>query len=317
MQTSKILAGYSRKLNSFFKNSQQFSKALAEYFAKEGVGLKDSTLEKHKFFFNNIVAFLQEKNLHDIMIHELRPRHMEAFRLWLYETRPSCSKEHASRHIKHCIGAIKLAVKLEAYIYVCGIKWRPVVNGIELVESEKDKSAEPVSLTSEEVRRIINYKPISKSHALAIDLFLFQCFTGLSYMDLWLYEVVDEGGHLWVTSANGRGKNGNAYWSEYNDHAKVIHEKYNGEFPEITVQAYNRAIKAIALKLAINKELSSHNARKTFATLKYIQGHSIESIADQLGNDPKTTQKYYITRSNDRTKGEIKRLGDVPLLKAS
>lgn len=286
-----------------FWRSRAFVEVLNEYFRHISVGLKPSTHEKHKFFYNNIEAFFKERDV-KITLAEITPAVIEELRIWLYTTRHNCSREHASRHIKHCKAAFRYAVKL-GYS-----KSSP----IEHVETDRDKTGLAISLTAQEVAKLLRADYKNSSFELTLDLFLFQCFTGLSYMDLWIYEVLEEGGVKWVTSLNGRGKNGKKYWSEFNDYAKSIHEKYNGHFPEITNQAYNRTIKAIAVKERINKDLSSHNARKTFATLKYKQGYSLEAIADQLGNDPETTRKHYITQGNERIKTEMKRLAGVPFI---
>lgn len=291
-------------LFKMFKRTRPFLEVLKEYFNKQSIGLKPSTIEKHGYYHVNISDFLRYKRMTDIMLHEVKPVLMEELRVWLYETRPSCSKDHASRHIKHCKAMFKHAVKLQYYSH----------NPIESVEIERDKIKEAVSLTADEVRKLMHSDFQNLTLEFVTDLFLFQCFTGLSYMDLWKYEITTEAGMEWVTSQTGRGKNGNKYWSEFNDHAKTIHKKYGGRFPEITNQAYNRQIKVIAVKLNINKDLSTHDARKTFATLKYKQGHSLESISDQLGNNPETTRKHYITRGPKRIMNEITRLTDSPFL---
>jgi len=281
-----------------FRRSKPLLEVLSEYFTKKGIGLKESTHEKHKFYYKNIELFLASKKKSDIMLHEVKPPLMEELRVWLYETRSSCSKGHASRHIKHCKEAFRHAVKLGYYSH----------NPIEAVEIENDKTNEPVSLKPQEIYKLLRAEFTNKNFDLVTDLFLFQCFTGLSYIDLWKYEIKKENGIDWITSPEGRGKNGRIYWVEFNDYAADIHEKYGGHFPQITNQSYNRTIKKIALRLGINKELSTHDARKTFATLKYKQGYSIESIADQLGNTPDTTRKHYITKGNDRIKSESRRL---------
>jgi len=295
------------KLFNLFNKTPEFAPILKEYFSHHGRGLKDSTIEKHLFYYQNIERFLNE-NYPGIRIGDIRVKHMEHLRTYILEAR-ACKIGHASRHIEHCKAAFDYAVLMEYHDR----------NPISAIESKRDKIKEPVSLTETEIKKIINHNFKSKGWQLAADLFLFQCFTGLSYIDLWLYKIEEEkiGGEIyrWVTSAHGRGKNNKPYHSELNEYAETIHNKYNGEFPKMTNQSYNRLIKRISFSLNIHKDLSSHNARKTYATLRWMQGRSLDSIADELGNSPEMTRKRYITPGRDRVRNESVRLRGIPLFK--
>ncbi|MDR2058395.1 MAG: site-specific integrase [Dysgonamonadaceae bacterium] len=56
---------------------------------------------------------------------------------------------------------------------------------------------------------------------------------------------------------------------------------------------YNKLLKTIAETVGINKKITSHIARHTFATLTLTKGVSIESVSKMLGHaDIKTTQIY-------------------------
>lgn len=295
------------KLFNLFNKSPQFIPILKEYFSHHGRGLKDSTIEKHLFYFQNIERFLNE-NYPDIRIGDIRVKHMEHFRTYILETK-ACKIGHASRHIEHCKSAFEYAILMEYHDR----------NPISAIACQREKLKEPVSLTEAEIKKIMAHNFTSSNWQLTVDLFLFQSFTGLSFIDLWLYKVeVERMGdqvYKWVTGPDGRGKNNKPYHSELNEYAEAIHNKYDGKFPKITNQFYNRTIKKIAFALNISKDLSSHNARKTYATLRWIQGRSLDSIADELGNSPEMTRKRYITPGRERVRNESIRLRDVPLFK--
>ena len=56
----------------------------------------------------------------------------------------------------------------------------------------------------------------------------------------------------------------------------------------------------------ISKRVTTHTARKTFATLKDTEGWTRESIAKMLGHKSiKTTERYYISETNARIEQEM------------
>lgn len=286
----------------FFASTKSFLFVLKEYFASVAPGLSDSTLDKHHFYFNNIENFLTENELINIELHQVKVKHMEEFRAWLHLNK-DCSKDHASRHIAHCQQAFNYAMIREYYTH----------NPISVIKRKKDKDKEVVSLEQAEINKLLSHDFTTPIRILATDLFLFQCFTGLSYIDLWTYEIkkdflIGKNPIYWVTSEQGRGKNHEPYKAQFNEFAKAIHDKYEGKFPKITNQAYNRTLKKIAFSLNISKDITTHTGRKTYATFRYDQGLSIEGIAYELGNTPVVVWKNYLKKTGKRVKTEISNL---------
>lgn len=292
-------------LKLFRPRTKLFCSVLQEYFAHKARTVKDSTIEKHQYFYQNIIRFLAESELSQVQTHEIKIKHMEMLREWLYQKR-KCTTGHASRHIEHCQAAFDYAVMMEYYTH----------NPIDVIKCQRDYTGEPVALNEMEIAKIANAEFSSEHWKLVKDLFLFQCYTGLNYMDLWLYVIVEDRGIKWVTSPLGRGKNNKPYSVELNEYAEFIHEKHNGEYKHITNQGMNRVLKKIAFALNINKELSTSVGRKTYATLRYNQGMSVDGIADELGNTPRVLNKHYLVRGKQRIIAEIDRLQGVPLLAA-
>lgn len=143
------------------------------------------------------------------------------------------------------------------------------------------------------------------------DLFLFQCFTGLSYMDLWMFSIVEDRGIIWVTCEMGRGKTQKVYWAEYILKAKLILDKYHGLLPHVSNQTYNRSIKKIAKHIGIKKTITTHTGRKTFATLKRHEGYSIPAISGMLGNTEEVTRKHYVSPGKELIMTEMKRVNNA------
>lgn len=126
------------------------------------------------------------------------------------------------------------------------------------------------------------------------DMFVFQCHTGLSYSDMVKFDFST------VTEKNGRyilhdvrQKTEEDYYIVLLPKAIEILRKYNFRLPVITNQQYNLRLKLVASYAGIQKNLTSHMARHTYATSCLNSGVSIEILASMLGHsDIKTTQVY-------------------------
>jgi site-specific recombinase XerD len=143
-----------------------------------------------------------------------------------------------------------------------------------------------------------------KSSALNVtrDMFLFSCLTGLSYIDL--YNLTcrqiekDDDGYLWVNIS--RQKTDSESKIFLLDDALRLIEKYKGSgsgekvFPMKSCSHMNRQLKRIAALCGIQRRLTFHMSRHTFATETCLsQGISIESVSRMMGhNDLKTTEHY-------------------------
>lgn len=72
-----------------------------------------------------------------------------------------------------------------------------------------------------------------------------------------------------------------------------ILKKYDFHLPVITNQQYNLQLKVLASFAKLDKSLTSHMGRHTFAVFVLNHGVSIENLAKMMGHsDIKTTQIY-------------------------
>ena len=148
-------------------------------------------------------------------------------------------------------------------------------------------------LTQQELESIMN-KPFSISRLDHVrDVFLFSCFTGLAYIDVFnlretnIREAFD--GNLWIIGK--RAKTNVSYNVPLLDVPKMILKKYKGTLPNgellpiISNQKVNAYLKEIADFCGIDKLLTFHVARHTFATTVTLsKGVSIESVSKMLGH---------------------------------
>lgn len=145
----------------------------------------------------------------------------------------------------------------------------------------------------------------SKKLNLVKDIFLFCCFTGLSYADVKKLSihhiVIDMKGQQWIKTK--RKKTGGKSSIPILPTAANILKKYeyvpmnsdNGLLlPVISNQKLNDYLKEIAALCEIDKRITFHLSRHTFATtVTLANGVPIESVSKMLGHSSlKTTQIY-------------------------
>lgn len=137
------------------------------------------------------------------------------------------------------------------------------------------------------------------------DIFLFSCFTGLAYIDTkeLTYHNINLGldGSQWIYTKRQKTKTTSNI--PLLGQAELIIKKYKSHptclnrgrlLPILSNQKMNAYLKEIADLCGINKELTYHIARHTFATtITLSNGVSIESVSKMLGHRSiRTTQHY-------------------------
>lgn len=218
----------------------------------------------------------------------------EKFKEWFCATRKTDNVSTASRNVELYAKAMRLAQK----------KGEIKTFDLMAYETERDSLKPPIVLNESEVRKFARSLFESPVLCHALDLYFFQCSTGLSYCDLWNWELKETDIGLAITGFRTKSKQ--MYFVPLTPGARMILEKYKGSIPQYSNQVYNRSLKTIAIALNINKKLTSHSGRKTFATLMDKEGWSLESIARMLGHSSiKTTESYYIGQNSKRIELEF------------
>lgn len=151
-------------------------------------------------------------------------------------------------------------------------------------------------LTPKEFRKIENCELTNKKLERVRDLFVFQTYTMLAYSDLEAFrkdKCERMGGQLVYRST--RVKTGEEFTVVILKPALDILKKYKGELPIISNQKYNKYLKDLAKEAKIKKEVATHWARHTGATLLLNEGgvpmHIVQRI---LGHASiRETEKTY------------------------
>lgn len=139
------------------------------------------------------------------------------------------------------------------------------------------------------------------------DLFIFQMSTGLSYADInTITTLLEKDGVFYITGY--RTKTKIPYTAVVLQDGVDIWNKYNGQLPILTNQKYNAYLKEIQDICGITHNLTTHLARKTYATNMLNAGIAITTVSKMLGHSNcNITQKHYASVLDDTVISEFKK----------
>lgn len=146
-------------------------------------------------------------------------------------------------------------------------------------------------LTQEEIKIIRNARIVSDRIDKVRDLFLFQCYSGLAYIDIANLQPSDvqsnDEGQYYIKK--NRYKTNVQYTSVLFKDAINIWEFYDGELPIISNQKYNSYLKELDEISGLKRGLTSHMGRHSYACYCINElGIDFPTLAKMLGHT--TTQ---------------------------
>lgn len=150
-----------------------------------------------------------------------------------------------------------------------------------------------------------------------VDVFLFQCFTGLAYADAYqfrkdLHLKIENGLEIIELNRMKSPRAGEPYRVKVPllPAAKRILEKYNYELPILSNQKYNGHLKLIGEFLNLGFQLTSHVSRKTFCSVLANLGLQIEILSAWVGHATvKETLETYTRFAPETMEEKIRDLG--------
>ena len=170
---------------------------------------------------------------------------------------------------------------------------------------KKDKNSDEALekyLTKEEFARLAEMELPSDYLRHARDLFLFQTYTCMAYVDLAAFDpkkIIDVKGRPMYVGR--RGKTNQKFTFMLLPKALEILEQYGGNLPMMSNQKYNNYIKMIAVMAGINKPVSTHWARHTGATLLLNSGVDMEVVSRVLGHSSTRMTRMIYAKMLDET----------------
>lgn len=165
------------------------------------------------------------------------------------------------------------------------------------IKIERGGKSKVDSLTESKISQLRDL-PLGDMLGKVRDLFVFQCYTGLAYVDMQKFDISAfkeiEGGLLFGSGL--RTKTGTEYSLVLLPQAIEVLNRYNNKLPKISNQKYNAYLKVIGVMID-EPNLHSHAARGSFASLMLNHGVPIDVLQRMVGHkDRKQTQRYATLR---------------------
>ena len=253
-----------------------------------GNGVSKATHWVSVYTIRLLREFVQQKyKREDLYLRELNLNFIQSFHSFLRIDK-GMAQNSSTKHLKLLKKIINLSV---ANSYMA-------FNPFSTYKVER----EPVDidfLDEEELRKIINFDTPLPRLERAKDMFLFGCFTGLSYIDIKTltpeHFEKDSAGRIWIKKR--RIKTGVLSRIPLLPIAKLILDKYKGGDKLLPIQDpadINKYLKDIAILCGINKRICFHTSRHTFAsTVTLANNISLEVVSKMLGHTNTRMTAHY------------------------
>ena len=253
-----------------------------------GNGVSKATHWVSVYTIRLLREFVQQKyKREDLYLRELNLNFIQSFHSFLRIDK-DMAQNSSTKHLKLLKKIINLSV---ANSYMA-------FNPFSTYKVER----EPVDidfLDEEELRKIINFDTPLPRLERAKDMFLFGCFTGLSYIDIKTLTLEhfekDNAGRIWIKKR--RVKTGVLSRIPLLPIAKLILDKYKGGEKLLPIQDpadINKYLKDIAILCDIKKRITFHTSRHTFAsTVTLANNISLEVVSKMLGHTNTRMTNHY------------------------
>lgn len=274
-------------ISIFEKNNELIRLEEGSKYSKDTIKRYDISIERLKSFINS------EYNTKDMKLKDLNHIFIRKYDIFL-RTEYKCDHNTVMKYLKHLKKVIHFAMEM-------GYIERDPFFQYKTAYKEVNRGY----LTANELKRIENHKFAIKRLDQVRDVFLFVCYTGLSYSDLKLLTsngiTKENDGKNWIIYE--REKTGVRASVPILTEAQQIIDKYkvdpeciadNKLLPVKSNQKLNSYLTEIAELCEIEKNITMHLARHTFATtVALTNGVSIETVQKMLGHKNLSTTSIY------------------------
>ena len=289
-------------LKNILKGKSESSKMIMEIFQQHNDEVKSligkdyspATLERYKTSYCHTKAFIVWKyGVSDMDIKKLNYEFVSQYEFWL-KTYRNCDHNTAIKYIANFRKIVNRSIRngwLDKDPFV----------GFKMTKRE----VIPEFLTEHELH-VMAIKTFSTERLSQVrDVFLFCCFTGLAFADvekLKLSEIaIGVDGNKWIFTRREKTNTPTRIpllpialeiLERYKDHPVCINS--GKVLPVLSNQKYNEYLKEISTLCGINKKMTTHTARHTFATTVTLSnGVPIESVSKMLGHKNLMTTQHY------------------------
>ena len=302
--------------NAFMGNSQDCT-TLLQLFRKHnddvaqlvGISKTKATLQKYEVTRKHLENFVKYKyNISDIYIKEITPMFIRDFEVYMM-TIGNCGANTTAKFMQFFKRIVLIARENNLLhsdpFATYKIRLQKVDRGY---------------LTKNEITIMAQKEFASERLEQVRDLFVFSCFCGLAYIDLknlsYNNIVIGNDGGQWIVTK--RQKTNTSVNVPLLEIPKMILEKYRGQFndgrilPIISNQKLNSYLKEIGDVCGIQKNLTFHLARHTFATTTTLAaGVPIETVSKMLGHTNISTTQIYARVTNDKIGKDMEGISNI------
>lgn len=287
----------------YYMLGYQFEEQLKHLKSRIGKNLTKETYYRYELTWRRLQNFIKEKyNSSDIPLEKINLRFLEKFYLFLRE-KHDCANDTAQKFMQ----------KLEA-VLIYAEKMRVIPSNPFLFYTYQFDKKKPVYLTKQEIDRIWKKQFKTPRLTLVKDLFIFSCYTGLSFAEICnlrkdnIQKMND--GSSWIFIKRKK-TDVMSYIPLLPIPIQLIGKYQNAKNEDLVFNTYtnqktNEYLKEIAEVCGIRKNLIFHLARHSFGTLALSYGVSIESISGMLGHTNITTTQIYAQITKQKIGEEMK-----------
>ena len=250
-----------------------------------------STYHKYTTVYDHLTEFISQRcHRDDMAFRELTVDFIREFDFYLRYDK-QCTHNTVWVYTRPILSMVELAIKKGL------IRINPFED-YEIGKEDRDRGY----LLKEDVEKLMRYEAHPR-YELVKDLFIFSCFTGLSYVDIKkmkrsnIQSFFD--GHQWIISRRKKSDvTSNVRLMEI---PRRIIDKYQDTtgneyiFPVPNNVTCNTHVKKLIAKAGIitKQKVTFHTARHTFGTMFLTEGVPLESLSKMMGHkDISTTQIY-------------------------
>lgn len=281
-----------------------FEEMMQDFKARIGIDRAASTYKQYEVLYSQLKDFLKvQYHVNDIPFGELDLPFIESLDFYF-----RVKRKMKARTVKARLVLFNKVVLLALH--------RNIINRHPFADFGTEKTTlQNKSLNSEELERLVSTPLKSATQRFIRDMFVFSVFTGISYADLkkltWKDIIKESDGSLWISSE--RQKTKTTFNVKLLDIPIQIIEYYEGladndnVFPIMSLGQVNVGLKRIARHCKINRTLTYHMARYTFASqICLSQGVPIESVSRMLGHTSILTTQRYARLNNEKVINDMK-----------
>lgn len=288
-------------LNRYLGKEQSDRHTLMEVFrahnekcrALSGISLAPGTVIRYETSLRLTEAFLRTTyKKEDCYLDEITHQFVEDYDFYLRTVRRCCHNT-TTKYLLNFKKIIRIAL---AKGWMKKAPFAQVHFHFEPVERE--------FLEKQELKVLLNKEITITRLSQVRDIFCFCCLTGLAFMDVQQLKpehlVADIHGKIWIRKARQKTKNmcniplldeAQKIINRYRDHPYC--QTHGVLLPVCSNQKMNSYLKELADICGIRKNLSTHCARHTFATLTLASGATIDNVAKMLGHaNVNMTRRY-------------------------